>query len=223
MECHCIAPDKLPGSTRLYSAFLSDFSRVSEFYVHPPSSAGVNQAASQLRFDDSVRRSVVDVLGNQNSALGGDGATNRNLDRLRDGAVAVVTGQQVGLFGGPAFSGYKALTAIHVARELTERGVDAVPVFWLATEDHDLAEVDHCFFPKRGGFERFELHPEGLPDRRVGDIRLGDAVRQVSAQAAALLEGHCAAQISEWLAACYAPEETFGSSFGKLMTRIFAG
>ena len=81
----------------------------------------------------------------------------RNLDRLRDGAVAVVTGQQVGLFGGPAYSIYKALTAIHVARELTERGVNAVPVFWLATEDHDLAEVDHCFLPKRGGFERFDL------------------------------------------------------------------
>ena len=223
MESHCISPGKLPGTTRLYSAFLSHFSSVSEFYVHPPSMDGVNQAARQLRFDHAVRRSVVDVLRNQNSALGADEATTRNLDRLRDGALAVVTGQQVGLFGGPAFSIYKALTAIHVARELTERGVNAVPVFWLATEDHDLAEVDHIFFPKRGGFERFELHPAGLPDRRVGDIHLGEAVREVVAQAAALLEGHCAEQIGEWLRASYAPEETFGSAFGKLMTRILSG
>lgn len=223
MECHCISSDKLPGTARLYSAFLSDFSRVSEFYVHPPNMEGINRAARELRFDESVRRSVVDVLRKQNSAFGGGDPTARNLDRLYDGAVAVVTGQQVGLFGGPAFSVYKALTAIRVARELTERGVDAVPVFWLATEDHDLAEVDHIFFPKRGGFERFEVHPAGLADRRVGDIRLGDAVGEVSAQATALLEGHCAAQISEWLTASYAPEETFGSSFGKLMTRILAG
>ncbi len=223
MECHCISPDKLPGTTRLYSAFLSDFSRVSEFYVHPPTIAGVKQAARQLRFDGSVRRTVVDVLRKQNIAFGGDEPTSRNLDRLREGAVAVVTGQQVGLFGGPAFSIYKALTAIRVARELTEGGVDAVPVFWLATEDHDLAEVDHLFFPKRGGFERFEVHPSGVPDRRVGDIRLGEAVREVSAQAAALLEGQCVAHVSEWLTASYAPEETFGSSFGKLMARIFAG
>src|SRR5579864_1968838 len=213
MECHCISPEKLPGTTRLYSAFLSDFSSVSQFYVHPPSMAGVDHAARQLRVDDSVRRTVVDVLRNQNSVLGGDNATAHNLDRLRDGAVAVVTGQQVGLFGGPAFSVYKALTAIHVARELTERGVNAVPVFWLATEDHDLAEVDHLFFPKRGGFERFELHPSGLPDRRVGDVHLGEAAREVAAQAAALLEGHCAEQIGEWLTASYAPEERFGSSF----------
>ena len=223
MECHCISPEKLPGTTRLYSSFLSDFSSVSQFYVHPPSMAGVDQAARQLRVDDSVRRTVVDVLRNQNSVLGGDNATAHNLDRLRDGAVAVVTGQQVGLFGGPAFSVYKALTAIHVARELTERGVNAVPVFWLATEDHDLAEVDHLFFPKRGGFERFELHPSGLPDRRVGDVHLGEAAREVAAQAAALLEGHCAEQIGEWLTASYAPEERFGSSFGKLMTRILGG
>ena len=147
----------------------------------------------------------------------------RNLDRLRDGAVAVVTGQQVGLFGGPAYSIYKALTAVHVARELTERGVNAVPVFWLATEDHDLAEVDHCFFPKRGGFERLDLATSGPADRRVGDIRLGEAVRGLSAQVGALLEGSWAEEIGQWVTESYAPEESFGSSFGKLMTRIFAG
>jgi len=51
----------------------------------------------------------------------------------------------VGLLGGPAFSVYKALTAIRLANELTASGTNAVPIFWLATEDHDLAEVDHCF------------------------------------------------------------------------------
>ena len=168
MECSWISPAELPGTTRLYSTFLSDFSRVSNFYGHPPNANGIDEAAREIRLEDSVRRAVVDVLRNQNRAFGGDDATTRNLDRLRDGAVAVVTGQQVGLFGGPAYSIYKALTAVHVARELTERGVNAVPVFWLATEDHDLAEVDHCFLPKRGGFERFDLASSGAarPARR---------------------------------------------------------
>src|ERR1019366_3632068 len=156
MECSCISPADLPGTTRLYSTYLSDFARVSQFYRHPPNAAGIDQAAREVRIEDSVRRAVVDVLRGQNQAFGGDDATKQNLDRLRDGAVAVVTGQQVGLFGGPAYSVYKALTAVHVARQLTERGVDAVPVFWLATEDHDLAEVNHCFFPKRGGFQRLD-------------------------------------------------------------------
>ena len=224
MESSCISPAELPGTTRLYSTFLSDFSRVSGFYRHPPNAHGMDDSAREIRLDDSVRRAVVDVLRKQNRLFGADdAATTRNLDRLRDGAVAVVTGQQVGLFGGPAYSIYKALTAVHVARELTERGVNAVPVFWLATEDHDLAEVNHCFFPKRGGIERFDLPVSGLAERRVGEIQLGEAVRGLSAQVAALLEGAWAEEVGRWIAESYAPEETFGSAFGKLMARIFAG
>ena len=223
MECHCISPAELPGITPLYSAFLSDFARVSQFYRHSPTPNGIDQAAHEIRIEDSVRHAVVDVLRKQNLAFGGDEATARNLERLRDGAFAVVTGQQVGLFGGPAYSIYKALTAVHAARELSARGVEAVPVFWLATEDHDLAEVDHCFLPKRGGFERLDLPISGPTDRRVGDIRLGQAIRELSSQATALFEGSSAEEVGRWLAESYAPEETFGSSFGKLMARIFSG
>jgi len=223
MECSWIAAAELPGTTRLYSAFLSDFSSVSEFYAHPPTTTGIDEAIQEIRIDDAVRRAVVDVLREQNRAFGADDAAMRNLDRLRDGAVAVVTGQQVGLFGGPAYSIYKALTAVHVANELTARGVNAVPIFWLATEDHDLAEVDHCFIPKRGGFERLDLATSGQPERRVGDVRLAENISALSAQVAALLEGPAAEQAGKWIAESYAPAETFGSSFGKLMARIFAG
>jgi bacillithiol synthase len=223
MECSWIAAAELPGTTRLYSTFLSDFSSVSEFYAHPPNTTGIDEAVREIRMDDTVRRAVVDVLRDENRAFGADGAAMRNLDRLRDGAVAVVTGQQVGLFGGPAYSIYKALTAVHVANEMTARGVNAVPIFWLATEDHDLAEVDHCFVPKRGGFERLDLATTGQPERRVGDVRLGEGINALSAQVASLLEGPAAEQVSKWVAESYAPVETFGSSFGKLMARIFAG
>jgi bacillithiol biosynthesis cysteine-adding enzyme BshC len=223
MDCSWISPAESPGTTHLYSAFLSDFAAVSEFYKHPPSAAGIDEAVREIHFDESVRRSVVDVLRKQNLAFEAGDATAKNLDRLRDGAFAVVTGQQVGLFGGPAYSVYKALTAIHAARELTTRGVNAVPVFWLATEDHDLAEVDHCFFPKRGGFERLDLSTTGPSDRRVGDIHLGEAVREISARLVTLLEGVCTEEVTHWIIESYAPEDTFGSAFGKLMARIFAG
>ncbi|MBZ5642366.1 MAG: bacillithiol biosynthesis cysteine-adding enzyme BshC [Acidobacteriia bacterium] len=223
MECHSIPAGELPGATPLYTAFLNDFSRVSQFYSHPPNWTGVRQAAAEIRMDESLRRGVAEVLRAQNRALGGDESTERNIDRLRESAVAVVTGQQVGLFGGPAYCVYKALTAIHAARELTEQGTSAVPVFWLATEDHDLAEVNHNFFFKRGGPERFDLAPEGLPDRRVGEIFLGEAVREISARAAGLLAGPSSEEVQRWLAETYQPGENFGSAFGKLMTRIFAG
>ncbi len=165
MECHCISPAELPHQTLLYSTYLNDFPRVSEFYVHPPALNGISLAAKEIHLQDSTRRDVVEVLRKQNAAFGGDAETNRNLDRLANGAFAVVTGQQVGLLGGPAFSVYKALTAIRLARELTASGTNAVPVFWLATEDHDLAEVDHSFFGARTGLERFDLSNPGAEGR----------------------------------------------------------
>ena len=223
MECHSIPAAELPHSTLLYNTFVSDFPRVSGFYAHPPNLKGILESAGEIRLEESVRRGVAEVLREQNRAFGGDEATSRNLDRLRDGAVAVVTGQQVGLFGGPAYSVYKALTAIHLALELTAKGTNAVPVFWLATEDHDLAEVDHCFFAKRGGPERFELSTAGIADRRVGEITLGEPVRELVSRATGLLDGAASEEVARWISESYGPEETFGSAFAKLMTRIFAG
>ena len=62
-------------------------------------------------------------------------------DLAKSGTFAVVTGQQVGLFSGPAFTIFKALTTVRLANYLTEQGIPVVPVFWLASQDHDLAEV----------------------------------------------------------------------------------
>ena len=57
----------------------------------------------------------------------------------------MVTGQQVGLFSGPSYTIYKVLHAVRLAEWLTENGIPAVPLFWLATEDHDFAEVNHTW------------------------------------------------------------------------------
>jgi bacillithiol biosynthesis cysteine-adding enzyme BshC len=223
MECHCLPPAELPHATPLYTTYLSDFSRVSEFYVHPPDLNGISRAAKEIRLEDSIRRGVVDVLRKQNAAFGGDSETNRNLDRLQNGAAAVVTGQQVGLLGGPAFSVYKALTAIRLANDLTANGTNAVPIFWLATEDHDLAEVNHCFFAARAGLERFDWNTPGTEGRRVGEIQLGETISDLSSRASGMLEGASANDVAKWIAESYRPGETFGSAFANLMTRIFAG
>src|SRR6266699_275006 len=189
MECHCLPPAELPHTTLLYSTYLNDFSRVSEFYVHPPDVSGISRAAKEIHLDDSIRHSVVEVLRKQNATFGGDSETTRNLDRLQNGAVTVVTGQQVGLLGGPAFCVYKALTAIRLANELTANGTNAVAVFWLATEDHDLAEINHCFFGARSGLERFDMNASGSEGRRVGEIPLGETMRELSSRASGMLEG----------------------------------
>ena len=94
------------------------------------------------------RAALVETLRRQNRNWGASPRTMENLDRLAgDHCRAVVTGQQVGLFTGPAYTIYKALTAVKLAEAYRRRAVEAVPVFWMATEDHDLEEVGRTWIP----------------------------------------------------------------------------
>ncbi len=228
MESHCISFREVPHTTKLFSSFLDDFSQVSKYYAHPPTAAGIDAAAREVRLDDGVRKAVVEVLREQNARFAAadeiDAPTARNLDRLAAGAVAIVTGQQVGLFSGPAYTFYKAISAARVAEETTRRGIDAVPIFWLATEDHDLAEVNHSTWVTRNGLARYDLpaHDEDV-GKRVGEVALGEAVQALIGAAAQTLQGPGADEVSRALHESYAPSETFGSAFGKLMARLLAG
>jgi bacillithiol biosynthesis cysteine-adding enzyme BshC len=223
MECHCLGFRDLPQTTKLFAAFLDNFSKVSRFYAHPPDESGVAAAAREVRLSADMRGAVVEILREQNRRFGSDAATWKNLDRLAGGAVAVVTGQQVGLFSGPAFSFYKALTAVRWAKELTRRGTEAVPVFWLATEDHDLAEINHTFWIGREGLARIEIaRGDEFAGHRVGEIPLGEGVVAALEAAAATLGGGFA-EIAEALHASYGPGEFFGSAFGKLFARLLGG
>jgi bacillithiol biosynthesis cysteine-adding enzyme BshC len=224
MECHCLAAHELPHTSKLYAAFLTEFERVGRFYAHSPDLAGARAAAKEVKLEPEVRRGMCEVLREQTAAFGGGSDVERNVERLAAGAVAVVTGQQVGLFGGPAYSFYKALTAIGLAAELTRSGVEAVPVFWLASEDHDLAEINHCYWFSGGGLQRLELHPEvNAAGRSVGRVPLGGGVGSLVERAAEVLEGESLEWVGAALRASYTPRETFSSASGKLMARLLAG
>jgi bacillithiol biosynthesis cysteine-adding enzyme BshC len=228
MESHCLSLREIPHTTKLFSTFLEDFPRIASFYAHPPTLAGVEAAAQEVRLDPNIRRQVCEILREQNQKFSAgrelDAATNRNLDRLARGAVAIVTGQQTGLFSGPAYTFYKAISAIRIAEEASSHGTDAVPIFWLATEDHDLAEVHHSDWNTREGLVHYELpaRPEDA-GRRVGEILLGEGIEAIVAAAAQTLEGPFADATAQALRESYARGETYGSAFGKLMARLFAG
>jgi len=228
MEPHCLPFRELPHTTKLFTAFTEDFKRVARYFAHPPTEAGVLAAAREVRLDTETRRTVVEVLREQNARFASGSKlpaeTAKNLDRLAAGSVAIVTGQQVGLFSGPAYSIYKAISALRWADAITKRGTDAVPIFWLATEDHDLAEVNHSDWNTRAGLQHFEL-PARDEDagRRVGEVLLRDAVQSLVAAASSSLQGESAEEFSAALRESYASGETYGSAFGKLMARMFAG
>jgi bacillithiol biosynthesis cysteine-adding enzyme BshC len=221
LESHCISFREIPQTTKIFSSFLEDFSKVSRYYAYPPTLDGLKQSASAVTLDPESRRAVVGVLRAQNQSFGSSPNAFKNLDRLANGAVAVVTGQQVGLFGGPAYSIYKAITAARYAAALTGLGTDAVPVFWLATEDHDLEEIDHAAWVTSKGLHEYKLEPEHAGEaRRVGEIILGPKIQALVSEAAYTLQGANSDAVAQALRESYTAQDTFGSAFGKLMARL---
>ncbi len=135
------------------------------------------------------------------------------------GARAVVTGQQVGLLGGPLLTLLKAATAVAKAKEASvATGVEHVPVFWLASEDHDLAEVDQVSLPGKNAIETLRL---GLKNAggEVGGVVLGTEVSRLLDEASELL---AYAPVCDLLRECYTPGATLGGAFARLMARLFA-
>jgi bacillithiol biosynthesis cysteine-adding enzyme BshC len=224
MESHCLPFGRIPHTTKLFSTFAENFNEIAAYYGQPPTVAGVLAAARKIKLDENVQRAVVEVLREQNAAFGAGPDTTRNLERLAKGAAAIVTGQQVGLFGGPAYSLYKAISAVRYAEEITKAGVDSVPIFWLATEDHDFAEINHVAWNTKQGLAEFELAArESDVGRRVGEIKLAAPVTALVAKAVGSLEGSFEEEVAQALRESYTRDETCGTAFGKLMARLLAG
>src|SRR5258707_7435407 len=187
MHCRALPIDALPHQPQLLRDYLNSYQQVSAFYQHKPELDSVLSVAKNLKFPEARRREVASILRQQNQLLGSGPATQANLDRLEKGAVAVVSGQQVGLFGGPAYAVYKAIAAARIAKDLTEQGIDAVPDVWMATEDHDLDEVRKVSFFHDGQLVKFELPANAGNNAPVGRIALGAEIAALQAEAAKIL------------------------------------
>jgi bacillithiol synthase len=222
MDCRALPFRQLPHQSKLFLQFLDNFSSVKQFYGPPPTLDAAKKAAKSLDYPRERRAEVATILAEQNAALGAGEATRENLKRFAAGAVAVVSGQQVGLFGGPAYAIYKAVSAIQIAQELTKSGVDAVPVFWMATEDHDLDEVRVSNWFHEGKLTRFELPGNGDAGQPVGQIALGPQVAEMVHEAARILTAAGGEFVAGIFRESYGAQETYGSSFGKLFARLFA-
>ena len=221
MKAHCLPYSQIPHTTRLFTDFLDYSPSVQPFY--PRSThfrEWLKEEASNIRYDSGRRERVSGILERQNKSWDASPQTLANLDRLRKGAAAVVTGQQVGLFGGPMFALYKAMTAVKLAEQATAAGVDSVPVFWLATYDHDLAEVNHVSIPgPDGSLHDFAIAAHSVPGAPVSAVRLGEEVLPVLEQAASLLGD---ADAVRFLRESYRPGEDLGTAFARLYSRLFA-
>jgi bacillithiol synthase len=215
MESSCVRHTDVPGTSKLFADLIYRFDRVADLYPWRPNDVQTLKSAAHFSFPDERRAALVHALKPLNEG-------NPSLDELaKPGTVAIVTGQQVGLFSGPAYSVYKALTAIRAARELSLRGTPAVPVFWIATEDHDFAEVDHVWvFGPDHQPVKLQTGSEGSHSSQpVGSIPLGDIP---IAQLRDALKGFPFAEEAVALVErAYKPGETMGSAFALLIKELF--
>src|SRR6202167_1795767 len=152
-ECYPIA--LLPGLSRLFLDFAERREALAPFY--PASAYSTQWMTAPPVLPAAHRATLCDLLEQQSLSFGAADPVLRNIARLRDGAGAVVTGQQVTLFGGPLFTILKAATAIRKAKDASTSGSPHVPIFWLATEDHDIAEADHVTLPDRHQLKTLRL------------------------------------------------------------------
>jgi bacillithiol synthase len=221
VKAHCLPFSQIPHTTRLFTDLLDYSPNIRPYYPKSPIfREWMATEAGQVRYDSSRRQEVASILERQNQSWSASAKTLANIDRFRKGAFAVVTGQQVGLFGGPMFAIYKALTAVKLANEATEAGIDAVPVFWLATYDHDLAEVNHVALPTTDGAMQVLTTPShGVAGAPVGAVHFGDEINPVVEQAVSLLGE---TEATQFIRDCYRVGESLGTAFARLYAKIFA-
>lgn len=221
MKAQCLPFSQIPHTNKLFTDFISWKPSVHDFYSRPPYIAEwLKDEAAKVSYDPVRREKVCNVLERQNKSWKASAKTIENIRRLRSGALAAVTGQQVGLFGGPLFSIFKALTAVKLAEEAASAGIDCVPVFWLATQDHDFAEVNHVTIPGNdASLKTFTSAIKSDASAPVGELRFGTEIEEVVRVATESL-GECEA--TAWLRAAYHSGETLGNAFAHLFSQVFA-
>jgi len=217
----------IPGQSKLFLDYLRDPLSLLEYYPsavtsHDQLKGSVPDVLANYSTD---RKVLCEILSAQNSKYTGCAEVSENIEMLMDSdCVAVLTGQQAGLFTGPLYTIYKALTAIRSVECLRDLGVKAVPVFWIATEDHDFAEVSNAVAVSADGtLDEAKLAvAEAELGRPVGEIRVDGSVGKIIGQwLTSLPATEFSNDLREVLTSAYFSGESFGDSFGKLMTSLF--
>jgi bacillithiol biosynthesis cysteine-adding enzyme BshC len=214
--------DKILKTSPLFVDYTRDFQAVKDlFYQDPRNLEEFFTLTEDPRLLYSKRHEVQQLLREYNERLGAPDQVLSNITRFRyDGTFCVMTGQQPGILGGPMYTLYKVITAIKLAKTLTEKSrSDFIPLFWNASEDHDLAEINRFYFLQNGSLvkEQLPLEPEGWP---IADIYAGDALYDLVDQLEEVLPGtEHSAEVFELLRDCAGP--SLSESFSRLMLRLF--
>jgi len=218
----------LPSLSPLVRDYTFAYDEVREFFngdFRDP--AAYEHQMARLKSRDYSRQTLAEILREQNQSWGCGSKTLENIEALvLEEACAVVTGQQVGLFSGPLYTIYKALTAIKLADSLSRRtGVCVVPIFWLATDDHDFAEINHIDLLDRSGQPQRISYQDGAPRERVpvGELRFSDEIQScIGALDEMTPPSEFKPELLSRLRDAYRPGRSFAEAFSIWVTHLFS-
>ncbi len=218
---------ELPGTPKLFRDYAGGDPRALALFARDPfDTASIAAVAAEVGERDYYRKRLADILVEQNEQWGADEAALANCRRLeRDDCLAVVTGQQVGLLGGPLLVLFKALHAVRLAERCErELGRPVVPIFWLELEDHDLDEVNRLtVMDREHGLRKLSLDLGKGGRRPVKDILLGPEIENLLAELENIWpRTGFSRDAFDLLCRCYAPDSSFADGFARLHAALLS-
>ncbi len=221
----------LPGQPNLFLDFLYEFEKVERFFdPDTKNTDNLNNKFTNLLDNYSVDRVIIqDIIADQYATLNSSSTTKSNIKLLGEpNTITVTTGQQVGIFTGPLYTIYKAITTIKLAEYLKLKYDDFnfVPIFWLAGDDHDFEEVRFINILDNNNNLKRVVYNDGKEDDvnrgSVGKLEFKQSIDDVINEIKnSLRPTEFTDEIIELLQKFYNPEETFSSSFKKMMMNFF--
>lgn len=223
MQIKSVGFSNLPFSD-LFKTYINNYDRLASFYNgNPLERDSLAEYAIHYSYSGDRKR-LVEILKEFNSGFNPDPASIKNIDRLGEDAITIVTGQQLGIYGGPLFTVLKIITTIILARKLEkETGRAVVPVFWLADEDHDFDEVAGVVIPNHD-----ETYHRVLPEVKahpfaVADLTIPDDFQKFRDEIEELLPDTAfSEELWALLDDSYQKGTSFRKAFGRLITSLFS-
>ncbi|CUS99294.1 bacillithiol biosynthesis cysteine-adding enzyme BshC [Candidatus Chrysopegis kryptomonas] len=220
---------KYGGVTKLFIDYIYNFKNVSKFYAHDFGNfENLGELIENVLKSYKNRAKVVEILKKQNS-LYGNFSAEKNLELLsKDNTLAVVTGQQVGLFSGPLYTIFKIITTIKLSAFLSEKFTDYnfVPVFYLESEDHDFFEANNAkIFNSKNELIKIEFNPDETKKENYGPVgeikfnqRINDTLKNLEVE---LQDTEFKNDLLGLLRSSYYEGANFAEAFAKFVGELF--
>ena len=223
---------EIPGNTKLFLDYLYDFEKLKGFYKYNfrDKEQFIAKFKQLSESPKEFRNELSTIINNQYKSFDPSSKTLKNISLLKNKeTVAVVTGQQLGILGGPLYTFYKIITAIKLCSHLSERydNYHFVPVFWLEGDDHDFEEVRSInVLNDNNELIKISYNDEATEEEQnrgsIGHLKLKESIGQfLKDYENQLRNTEFKNPIMENLKSFYTEEKTFKEPFKELLFWLF--